>query len=341
MLRCQLRGQAADQANAIDLADQGATSDVTYPEPAPLVSTSEPAPLPERTFETPGVDQTAGIEIEIDEDAIAPTLVARNIELPLLREGIDSIADNRLELETEVFPEQESPIQTADFFNQLATQQQDLPVATIPGRDIEQINVIGRATSRSVAFRIERAERQLYDQYNALNSNDDFDIVCERRRTEDELIQMQVCEPVFLKNMREQNRQEVAVARNAGDSAVGNFFSTLTGPRLLTDEMLRYRARDELDQVQQEILAMSESDPAFRAQLQELGTMQARLDELLREEELREYLERPIGFNGVDSAAMRNPTQFRNVNIQSGSYSPVSAGVSGGGTSSAGSAGPQ
>ncbi len=69
----------------------------------------------------------------------------------------------------------------------------------VSGRQIEEIRVIGARTFFSLRMQIVEEENKLYGIFNELNSNDDFDIECEKIAPTGTHISQRVCEPRFVK----------------------------------------------------------------------------------------------------------------------------------------------
>lgn len=74
--------------------------------------------------------------------------------------------------------------------------------ASEPTRPPEQITVLGQRSLRQLRMRIEDKQAEIFDYFNANNSSDRFDILCDRRRITGSHIRIRECEPRFLKNLR-------------------------------------------------------------------------------------------------------------------------------------------
>jgi hypothetical protein len=91
-----------------------------------------------------------------------------------------------------------------------------------PAADADEVVVEGRKPA-NVYAEIERLEQSVYDRFNALNSNDEFDIHCFKQAPTGSNIPLRRCAPNFVVEAEAQAAQNTMVgargradARNAG-----------------------------------------------------------------------------------------------------------------------------
>ena len=169
-----------------------------------------------------------------------------------------------------------------------AAEQQEAITHSANIRPIEEIVVVAPETLIAVYLRLQGAEADLYELFNAQNSDDRFDIVCEIRSTDHFLFkEQQFCEPAFLDSYRQLNLADVREARQNASNVVASFFSALTGPKRMSDKTLRRTAAEEMQQVQQEIINFASTNTEFAAQLYAVSQLQTELDNKIGEAEDR------------------------------------------------------
>jgi hypothetical protein len=124
---------------------------------------------------------------------------------------------------------------------------QDAVSAAQPSPDVEEVVVPG-VRPQNLYAEIERLEGTVYERFNALNSNDDFDIHCFKQAPTGSNIPARRCAPNFVV------AAESAAARNSVVGARGRADSRNTGDytmqieqksRELTEEMQRIARGDE------------------------------------------------------------------------------------------------
>jgi hypothetical protein len=70
--------------------------------------------------------------------------------------------------------------------------------ADAPAEAIDEITVIGQRSLRELRLEVQAARERVYDIFNSLNSDDDFDIHCRRAVRTGTRIPQRVCEPQFV-----------------------------------------------------------------------------------------------------------------------------------------------
>ena len=144
----------------------------------------------------------------------------------------------------------------------------------------EQSATTDAKTLEILLTQIESNELALYELFNKLNSSDEYNISCTSRTDENLDRPMQVCEPAFLKRVREEYREETGGGSGNEASFFGKLRETFLGPRESTDEIVRARAAEPIKQVQQEFETLASTNPALLAKLETIGELQQELVEL-------------------------------------------------------------
>ncbi len=127
---------------------------------------------------------------------------------------------------------------------------QDAPPAAEPrsGADVEELIVPGRAPA-NLRLEIQRLETAVYDRFNALNGNDDFDIHCFERAPTGSNIPLRTCAPNFV--IEAEARAARNMLKDGRGSNANNFnraelnLSMEQKSRELTEEMQRVAREDE------------------------------------------------------------------------------------------------
>jgi len=152
------------------------------------------------------------------------------------------------------------------------------PAREIP---IEEIEVIGERSTISLLHEIRDTEVRMFEMYNELNANDDFDVTCRDVVHTGTLIPEWECDVGFMRRERFNNMQD--------------FFLIGGVPR--SDEDMYWENRDKLEALNAEMLALAkETPPLARAMLdlhakrQQLEAMEAR-----RREKTKGFFKRLFG----------------------------------------------
>ena len=75
-------------------------------------------------------------------------------------------------------------------------------------RPIEEIQVLGSRTLYSIRMEIVDEENRIFSMFNELNSDDDFDILCDKIAPTGSHIRQRVCEPRFVTETRARMAQD-------------------------------------------------------------------------------------------------------------------------------------
>ena len=134
-------------------------------------------------------------------------------------------------------------------------------------RPIEEIQVLGSRTLYSIRMEIVDEENKIFSMFNELNSDDDFDILCDNIAPTGSHIRERVCEPRFVTETR---------ARMAQDF--------MLGIGLLNESSdLEIETRPQQDKLEQEHLRIAAEYPEYLEMLTKLmnlrATLQARRDD--------------------------------------------------------------
>lgn len=113
---------------------------------------------------------------------------------------------------------------------------------------------------------IKKVETAVNKTFNALNSSNEFDLVCYSFTATGSKMRQRVCEPKFMKDARKREAERfVAGTRQGTDTTVPQ-----------TEGVLPNLVQDEIVELQRELQAITRSSPEFAAQL-------ATLQELVKE----------------------------------------------------------
>ena len=115
-----------------------------------------------------------------------------------------------------------------------------------PGADADEVVVEGRKPA-NVYAEIERLEQSVYDRFNALNSNDEFDIHCFKQAPTGSNIPLRRCAPNFVVEAEAQAAQNTMVgARGRADARNAGADTTILEQKskALTEEIQRLARED-------------------------------------------------------------------------------------------------
>ena len=94
--------------------------------------------------------------------------------------------------------------------NQVEVETDNSPDGRTPDSDrpIEEIQVLGSRTLYSIRMEIVDEENKIFSMFNELNSDDDFDILCDNIAPTGSHIKQRVCEPRFVTETRARMAQD-------------------------------------------------------------------------------------------------------------------------------------
>ena len=81
-------------------------------------------------------------------------------------------------------------------------------------QEVEVVEVVGKRL-QELRFQIEDARLDIYDIFNSLNTDDEFDVHCEGRKETGSLIKHTICEPAFVSMLLENTARTAFLDRNA------------------------------------------------------------------------------------------------------------------------------
>lgn len=142
-------------------------------------------------------------------------------------------------------------------------------------------------TAEVVLGEIETNELKLYELFNARNSSNEFDIVFSTRPDAPPNSSRQICEPMFLERIRQENEKEILQRKMQKRGFFSKIRSALTGPRKLKDQDLRALASDSIESVEQEMQSLAAQHPPLLAKLQVIGELQIEYAGLVETERQR------------------------------------------------------
>ena len=165
-----------------------------------------------------------------------------------------------LETDRELTNEEQSEEETSDTDSASSSPRES-------DRPIEEIQVLGSRTLYSIRMEIVDEENKIFSMFNELNSDDDFDILCDNIAPTGSHIRERVCEPRFVTETR---------ARMAQDF--------MLGIGLLNESSdLEIETRPQQDKLEQEHLRIAAEYPEYLEMLTKLmnlrATLQARRDD--------------------------------------------------------------
>jgi len=95
------------------------------------------------------------------------------------------------------------------------TADQSADMVRHPQQVLEEITIVGERTTFALRQQIERAENNLYQLFNELNSSDQFNIKCRNRKRRSHIPRRE-CEPKFLTRARQANAVMAMAAMRSG-----------------------------------------------------------------------------------------------------------------------------
>ena len=96
------------------------------------------------------------------------------------------------------------------------TETTETTATAIEARLIEEITVIGQKSLARLRLRIIEKENGIYNFFNAQNSSDRLDIICNKRRPTGTNILQRQCEPRFLKALRVEKTRDASMGFGVG-----------------------------------------------------------------------------------------------------------------------------
>ena len=136
---------------------------------------------------------------------------------------------------------------TGAAFAQAGGVGEDEPASGASASADEEVIVRGRLQRSGLRARIELAENAFYDRFNAINSDDEFDIVCRQVVELGSRIPKRVCEPNFVRAASERIGKDTLMSMQGGAYA-GNTQAAAGEAhykRLLIEQEIRKLAKED------------------------------------------------------------------------------------------------
>lgn len=130
-----------------------------------------------------------------------------------------------------------------------------------------EVIVTPDVTRRDLRRLMIEVENDLFQRFNELNLDDDYDIICERRRPTMSHIKRRTCEPKFLIRVRSENASEFAQALNSRYQ--GWLFSPST---------LKREVSGNFEILQEKMEALTTQDYEFRSMAESLLELRSRYE---------------------------------------------------------------
>jgi hypothetical protein len=121
---------------------------------------------------------------------------------------------------------------------------------------------------------LEQNERALYALFNALNSSDTNDVICSANPTENTDGNRQLCEPVFLEEIRLEVDEEIANRAKTETGFFARIRNAFQSPEKWAKRLLGEKASVPIELLQQEIESLARVHPNLLAQLNTIGEIQ-------------------------------------------------------------------
>jgi len=147
---------------------------------------------------------------------------------------------------------------------------------------------------------LEHNERALYKLFNTLNSSDANDVICSANPTENTAAIRQLCEPVFLEEIRLEVDEEIANSAKTETGLLARIRNAFQSPEERAKRLLGKKASVPIKLLQQEMESLARVHPNLLAQLNTIGEIQ------------REYLQTAQAERRSTSYLMRQNEAFHN-----------------------------
>ena len=131
---------------------------------------------------------------------------------------------------------------------------------------------------------LERSERALYELFNALNSSDENDIICSATAVDKADAIRQLCEPVFLEEIRKEVDAELAQTSQTKAGLFTRLRNVFQSPEQRAERLLKEKSSTPVDLLQKEIESLASVHPDLLAQLTTIGELQREYLQMLEAE---------------------------------------------------------
>jgi len=147
------------------------------------------------------------------------------------------------------------------------------------GRAIEEITVQGERTFYALRLAIDSAETEVYNLFNELNSNDEFDVTCKEVRYTSSHISRRTCMAAYLRKEEAYHVQDYVQSIQLGGGLVSGGLGTPGSGMLLTLEDAKGEVFQKTSAMEQEMLRLAMEVPEFSAALQKLAGLVGALED--------------------------------------------------------------
>ena len=150
----------------------------------------------------------------------------------------------------------------------------EVPETQVNESEIEQIIVQGERTTFALRMEIQSAETEVYNLFNELNSNDEFDVTCEDVVYTGSRIPRRTCMAAFLREEMAYQTQTFVQSIPLGDG-----LGAPGGGVLLDFETVQGEVRQKAEAMEQEMIRLAVENPDFAAMLVRLSRLIGLLEE--------------------------------------------------------------
>jgi len=138
------------------------------------------------------------------------------------------------------------------------------------GSAIEEITVQGERTIYALRLAIESAETEVYNLFNELNTNDEFDVTCKEVRYTSSHISRRTCMAAYLRKEEAYHLQDYVQSIQIGGGLISGGLGTPGSGMLLTLDAVKGEVHQKTVAMEQEMLRLAIEVPEFAAALQKL-----------------------------------------------------------------------
>ena len=138
---------------------------------------------------------------------------------------------------------------------------------------IEEISVIGERTTYSLRLEIKSAEADVYNLFNELNNNDEFDVTCEEVVYTGSFIPVTTCMAAYLRNEQAFQTQRFL------ESLSGGALGTPGSGALMDRDSAAGEVLEKTEAMEQEMIRLAIEVPEFNAALRKLSGLVGALED--------------------------------------------------------------
>ena len=150
------------------------------------------------------------------------------------------------------------------------------------GSVIEEIIVQGERTFFALRMEIESTETEVYNLFNELNSNDEFDVTCKKVRYTRSRIPRRTCMAAYLRKEEAYHVRNYVQSIQIGGGLVPGGLGSPGSGMLLTLDAAKGEVHQKTVAMEQEMLRLAMEVPEFAAALQKLTELLGALEIMKR-----------------------------------------------------------